>query len=133
MAYTEVVLFLGKLRGLRLAENQHTLFGRHQVFHLITEKISATSAVIGSPIYCARPSFATFIGQLTVAKAAVAFYVLGGIVLVAEVFAPTIHYFLPNLRIIGTSPALHHVLEQAERVASLDTTILLCGESGTGK
>ena len=38
-----------------------------------------------------------------------------------------------GVQIVGTSPAIHDVLDQAKRVAPLDTTILLSGESGTGK
>jgi transcriptional regulator with GAF, ATPase, and Fis domain len=36
-------------------------------------------------------------------------------------------------RIIGTSPALEAVLEQVERVAPTDSTVLIQGETGTGK
>jgi len=35
--------------------------------------------------------------------------------------------------IIGNSPALESVLEQVERVASTDSTVLIQGETGTGK
>jgi formate hydrogenlyase transcriptional activator len=36
-------------------------------------------------------------------------------------------------QIIGTSPALESVLEQVERVAPTDSTVLILGETGTGK
>jgi formate hydrogenlyase transcriptional activator len=36
-------------------------------------------------------------------------------------------------QIIGNSPALQAVLEQIERVASTDSTVLVMGETGTGK
>ena len=36
-------------------------------------------------------------------------------------------------QIIGNSPALESVLEQVERVASTDSTVLIHGETGTGK
>jgi formate hydrogenlyase transcriptional activator len=36
-------------------------------------------------------------------------------------------------QIIGTSPALESVLEQVERVAPTDSTVLVQGETGTGK
>src|ERR1700738_4505711 len=36
-------------------------------------------------------------------------------------------------QIIGNSPALRVVLEQAERVAATDATVLIQGETGTGK
>jgi transcriptional regulator with GAF, ATPase, and Fis domain len=36
-------------------------------------------------------------------------------------------------QIIGNSPALRVVLEQVERVAAMDTTVLIQGETGTGK
>ena len=36
-------------------------------------------------------------------------------------------------QIIGSSPALRVVLEQVERVAAADTTVLIHGETGTGK
>jgi formate hydrogenlyase transcriptional activator len=36
-------------------------------------------------------------------------------------------------QIIGNSPALEFVLEQVERVASTDSTVLILGETGTGK
>ena len=36
-------------------------------------------------------------------------------------------------QIIGNSPALERVLEQVERVASTDSTVLILGETGTGK
>jgi formate hydrogenlyase transcriptional activator len=36
-------------------------------------------------------------------------------------------------QIIGNSPALRVVLAQAERVAAMDTTVLIQGETGTGK
>ena len=36
-------------------------------------------------------------------------------------------------QIVGDSPALRAVLEQAERVAAGDTTVLIQGETGTGK
>ncbi|HVH85165.1 MAG TPA: sigma-54 factor interaction domain-containing protein, partial [Terriglobales bacterium] len=36
-------------------------------------------------------------------------------------------------QIIGNSPALRVVLEQAERVATADSTVLIQGETGTGK
>lgn len=36
-------------------------------------------------------------------------------------------------QIIGNSPALRVVLEQAERVAAADSTVLIQGETGTGK
>ncbi len=35
--------------------------------------------------------------------------------------------------IIGESPALRRVLKQVETVASTDSTVLVCGETGTGK
>jgi DNA-binding NtrC family response regulator len=35
--------------------------------------------------------------------------------------------------IIGDSPALRHVLDKVERVAAADSTVLLLGETGTGK
>jgi len=35
--------------------------------------------------------------------------------------------------IIGNSPALKHVLELVEKVATSDSTVLLLGETGTGK
>src|SRR4029077_4576664 len=36
-------------------------------------------------------------------------------------------------QVIGNSPALETVLEQVERVASTDSTVLIQGETGTGK
>src|SRR5580692_12955902 len=36
-------------------------------------------------------------------------------------------------QIIGNSPALESVLEQVERVAPTDSTVLIQGETGTGK
>jgi formate hydrogenlyase transcriptional activator len=36
-------------------------------------------------------------------------------------------------RIIGNSAALESVLEQVEQVASTDSTVLIEGETGTGK
>src|SRR6202040_4080262 len=36
-------------------------------------------------------------------------------------------------QIIGSSPALKHVLELVETVASSDSTVLLLGDTGTGK
>ena len=36
-------------------------------------------------------------------------------------------------QIIGSSPALKHVLELVETVAPNDSTVLLLGETGTGK
>ena len=36
-------------------------------------------------------------------------------------------------QIIGDSPALESVLEQVERVASTGSTVLVRGETGTGK
>src|SRR5947209_9539270 len=36
-------------------------------------------------------------------------------------------------QLIGNSPALEAVLEQVERVASTDSTVLVLGETGTGK
>jgi transcriptional regulator with GAF, ATPase, and Fis domain len=36
-------------------------------------------------------------------------------------------------RVIGKSPALQAVLEQVKRVASTDSTVLIRGETGTGK
>ncbi|MGB8886140.1 MAG: sigma 54-interacting transcriptional regulator [Candidatus Korobacteraceae bacterium] len=36
-------------------------------------------------------------------------------------------------RLIGDSTALHHVLEQAEQVAATSSSVLLIGETGTGK
>ena len=36
-------------------------------------------------------------------------------------------------QIIGNSPALDAVLAQVARVASTDSTVLVCGETGTGK
>ena len=35
--------------------------------------------------------------------------------------------------IVGSSPALRHVLKDVERVAGMDTTVLITGETGTGK
>jgi formate hydrogenlyase transcriptional activator len=35
--------------------------------------------------------------------------------------------------IVGSSPALHHVLAQAAKVAKTDATVLILGETGTGK
>ncbi|WP_256872865.1 sigma-54 interaction domain-containing protein [Candidatus Entotheonella palauensis] len=35
--------------------------------------------------------------------------------------------------IVGTSPALHRVLQQVQQVAGTDTTVLITGETGTGK
>jgi len=35
--------------------------------------------------------------------------------------------------IVGSSPALHHVLEQVAKVAKTDATVLVLGETGTGK
>lgn len=39
----------------------------------------------------------------------------------------------PSTRIIGHSDAIRDVIAQVERVAPLDTTVLITGESGTGK
>jgi formate hydrogenlyase transcriptional activator len=40
----------------------------------------------------------------------------------------------PNFdEIIGDSPALHRVLRDAQRVATTDSTVLILGETGTGK
>ncbi len=36
-------------------------------------------------------------------------------------------------QVIGSSPALEDVLEQVERVAPTDSTVLIQGETGTGK
>ena len=36
-------------------------------------------------------------------------------------------------QVIGNSPALESVLEQVERVAPTDSTVLIQGETGTGK
>src|SRR5690242_5654000 len=36
-------------------------------------------------------------------------------------------------RIVGESPAMRHVLDAAARVAAKDITVLVCGETGTGK
>jgi len=36
-------------------------------------------------------------------------------------------------QIIGSSPALESVLAQVERVAPTDSTVLILGETGTGK
>jgi len=36
-------------------------------------------------------------------------------------------------QVIGNSPALETVLEQVERVAPTDSTVLIQGETGTGK
>jgi formate hydrogenlyase transcriptional activator len=36
-------------------------------------------------------------------------------------------------QIIGNSPALRHVLELVETIAPNDSTVLLLGETGTGK
>src|SRR2546430_3335766 len=36
-------------------------------------------------------------------------------------------------QVIGNSPALESVLEQVERVATTDSTVLIHGETGTGK
>jgi len=38
-----------------------------------------------------------------------------------------------NFQLIGQSPAMEKVKRQVERVAPLDTTVLILGESGTGK
>ena len=35
--------------------------------------------------------------------------------------------------IVGVSPALRRAMEQVERVAATDSTVLLLGETGTGK
>src|SRR5262249_17102913 len=35
--------------------------------------------------------------------------------------------------IVGSSPALRHALEEIELVAPTDATVLICGETGTGK
>src|SRR5262249_22647796 len=35
--------------------------------------------------------------------------------------------------IVGASPALRHVLKDVERVAGMETTVLITGETGTGK
>jgi formate hydrogenlyase transcriptional activator len=35
--------------------------------------------------------------------------------------------------IVGHSPALRHVLQQVETIAPTEATVLLCGETGTGK
>src|SRR5262245_30711378 len=35
--------------------------------------------------------------------------------------------------VVGNSPALRSVLSQVARVAAVDTTVLLTGETGTGK
>ena len=34
---------------------------------------------------------------------------------------------------MGHSPALRHVLQQVETVAPTEATVLICGETGTGK
>jgi transcriptional regulator with GAF, ATPase, and Fis domain len=39
----------------------------------------------------------------------------------------------PRRTIIGRSPAVRHVLEQIQHVAATDSTVLLLGETGTGK
>jgi formate hydrogenlyase transcriptional activator len=42
-------------------------------------------------------------------------------------------YRLGQVQIVGSSPALRQVLAQAEQVATTDSTVLLLGETGTGK
>jgi DNA-binding NtrC family response regulator len=42
-------------------------------------------------------------------------------------------YGIGFLEIVGESAALRHVLQQVETVASIDSTVLILGETGTGK
>jgi formate hydrogenlyase transcriptional activator len=53
----------------------------------------------------------------------------------SERFGPMDHDFRERRfeQIIGNSPALETVLEQVERVAPTDSTVLIQGETGTGK
>src|SRR5262245_65075728 len=41
--------------------------------------------------------------------------------------------FISSDRIVGSSCALRHVMQQVDDVASTDATVLITGESGTGK
>jgi len=50
-----------------------------------------------------------------------------------ETLKETIRATGPMQRIIGSSPAMQTVREMIERVARLDATVLITGESGTGK
>jgi formate hydrogenlyase transcriptional activator len=51
---------------------------------------------------------------------------------VAQFFRPTAPRPVSNA-IVGSSEVLRHVFEQAQRVAATDSTVLLLGETGTGK
>ena len=50
----------------------------------------------------------------------------------------TVHYLMEEIRsdrdaMVGDSPALRHVLEQIAQVSTTDSTVLIQGETGTGK
>jgi DNA-binding NtrC family response regulator len=44
-----------------------------------------------------------------------------------------VRYESPRYRLVGTSPAVQRVIRLIEKVAPTDTTVLVCGASGTGK
>ncbi len=51
----------------------------------------------------------------------------------AELFRPEVKLYRSHEKIIGQSDALLEVMELVKQVAPTDSTVLICGETGTGK
>lgn len=48
-------------------------------------------------------------------------------------YVEKLHYESPRYQLIGSGPAMKRVVELIEKVAATDSTVLVCGASGTGK
>jgi hypothetical protein len=100
LAHTQVILLLGKRVGAGKTIEEHPHPTPHELLHLVTGKVVTLHAVLDTLLFRARVSLAFLIRQPATPFAAITANILCRVVLVPEVFPPSIDEFLSRFCVV---------------------------------